>query len=241
MKVDDSVSNAIGLEEVAKAIRLNPKLPLAGQLYDALKQAIVTLRLMPGVMISESSICNSTGMSRTPVRSAIARLNEDGLIEVLPQRGSFVSLISLSSIRSSHFIRRSLEVALLKEVGKNWDQKKSAQAREILQVQLSALASGNEDGFYEADTRFHQMFGTFADLEGCTETIGVMRSKLIRFYRLFNKPERLEVVVKEHTAIVDALDAGNIKLAEKHLVNHIDKAFHLIHSLPETYGPFLTD
>lgn len=241
MKVDERVSNETGLEEVAKTIRLNHKLPLAGQLYDALKQAIVTLRLMPGVMISESSICNSTGMSRTTVRSAIGRLNEDGLIEVLPQRGSFVSLISLGSIRSSHFIRRSLEVALLKEVAKNWDPKKSAQTREILQAQLSAIANGDEDRFHEADTRFHQMFATFANLEECAETIGVMRSKLIRFYRLFGKPERLEVVVKEHTAIVDALDAGNVELAEKHLGNHIDKAFDLIRSLPETYGPFLTD
>lgn len=241
MKVDDNVSNEAGLEEVAQAIRLNHKLPLAGQLYDALKQAIVTLRLMPGVMISESSICNSTGMSRTPVKSAISRLNEDGLIEMLPQRGSFVSLISLGSVRSSHFIRRSLEVALLKEAAKNWDQKKSAQAREILQTQLSAIASGNEDGFHEADIRFHQMFATFADRAACTETIEVMRGKLIRFYRLFGKPERLAIVVKEHTAIIDALDTGNIELAEKHLVNHIDKAFVVIKSLPETYGPYLTD
>lgn len=240
MKVDDSASNETGLEEVARTIRLNHKLPLAGQLYDALKQAIVTLRLMPGVMISESSICNSTGMSRTPVRSAISRLNEDGLIEVLPQRGSFVSLISLSSIRSSHFTRRSLEVALLKEVAKSWDQKKSAQAHEILRAQLRAIANSDHDSFHEADTRFHQMFATHANLEGCAETIGVMRTKLIRFYRLFGKPERLEVVVQEHTAIIQALDDGNLALAEAHLISHIDKAFDMVNSLPETYGPFLT-
>ena len=84
---------------LAVSLSLNRKLPVADQVYEALKKAIVTLQLMPGASISENRICRTFGVSRTPVRSAIARLREEGLIDVYPQQGSFVAPIRLAADR----------------------------------------------------------------------------------------------------------------------------------------------
>ncbi len=90
---------------------------VSDQVYEALKKAIVSLRLPPGTSISENRICRQIGVSRTPVRSAIIRLVEDGLIEVFPQKGSFVAPIKLSAVRNNHFIRKALELAVLQRSG----------------------------------------------------------------------------------------------------------------------------
>src|SRR4051794_21836889 len=69
---------------LAVSLALNRKLPVADQVYEALKKAIIRLQLMPGASISENRICRTFGVSLTPVRSAIARLSEEGLIDVYP-------------------------------------------------------------------------------------------------------------------------------------------------------------
>src|SRR3954453_21778457 len=90
------------------------------QIYDALKKAIVSLDLPPGASISENRLCRQIGVSRTPVRAAIIRLVEDGLIEVFPQKGSFVAPIKLSAVRNNHFIRKALELAVLRRASEIW-------------------------------------------------------------------------------------------------------------------------
>src|SRR5262249_24368279 len=105
---------------LAVSLALNRKLPVADQVYEALKKAIVTLQLMPGASISENRVCRTFGVSRTPVRSAIALLAEEGLIDVYPQQGSFVAPIRLSLITDSQFFRKALEVAILLEAAGRW-------------------------------------------------------------------------------------------------------------------------
>ena len=77
----------------AVAFQLDRKQPVSEQIYEALKHSILTVQLLPGASISENTICRHFGVSRTPVRSAIVRLAEEGLIDVYPQQGSFVAPI----------------------------------------------------------------------------------------------------------------------------------------------------
>lgn len=230
-----------GLEDVARNLRLDRKRPVGDEVYDALKHAIITLRLMPGTSVSESSLCRSTGVSRTPVRSAIGRLTEEGLIDVFPQRGSFVSLISLKNISDSHFVRRTLEAAILKEAAHQWTAEKSAEMRKLLSDQSEAIKRGEDDRFHELDTRFHELLAVHANLEGAWTTVLNMRTRVLRFYRLFSVPERLPEVVREHRSIIDALDKGDAQRAEALLLDHVDKVFELLHKVPEAYGPYLTE
>jgi DNA-binding GntR family transcriptional regulator len=223
------------------AAEIDRKRPVGDQIYEALKRAIITTRLLPGTSISENRICRHFGVSRTPVRSAVTRLSEEGLIDVYPQQGSFVSPIRLGEVRDSHFVRKNLELALLREAAVNWNEAKSAQARSIIETQRQALASGDTDLFFEEDEHFHQVFAAFAAREGVWSTVLMAKSRLARFVRLFGTPSRLPVVLDEHLLVLDALDAGKMDEAAQLMENHLDMIFHMLESLPEEYGPYVVE
>ncbi|GLS24122.1 GntR family transcriptional regulator [Labrys miyagiensis] len=223
------------------AVEIDRKHPVADQIYDALKRAIITTRLLPGTSISENRICRHFGVSRTPVRSAVTRLSEEGLIDVYPQQGSFVSPIRLGEVRDSHFVRKNLELALLREAAAKWSPALSAQARAIVEVQRQALAAGDIDRFFEEDENFHQAFAAFAAREGVWSTVLQAKSRLARFVRLFGTPSRLPVVLDEHLIVLDALDAGRIGEAAQCMEEHLDMIFHILEQLPEEYSPYVVE
>src|ERR1700757_1617307 len=82
--------------------------------YEALRASIVSLQRAPGQRLSEAELARDLGVSRTPVREAIIQLRADGLVEVTPQRGSFVSKISLRNVREAQFAREALECAAVR-------------------------------------------------------------------------------------------------------------------------------
>ena len=94
-------------------IAVDRRKPVADQVYDA-SMLIVTVRLPPGTSISDTDV-QASALSRTPVRSAIVRLAEEGLIHVYPQQGSFVAPIRFDEVRDCHFVRKHLELAILAE------------------------------------------------------------------------------------------------------------------------------
>ena len=88
--------------------------PTTRTIYAALRREIVTLALLPGAKLSENELALRFGTSRGPVREALIRLGEDGLIDVLPQRGSFVGRLSLPAIERARFVREALEIAVVR-------------------------------------------------------------------------------------------------------------------------------
>lgn len=221
--------------------KLNRKHPVADQVYEALKSAIVNVRLLPGTSISENRMCRHFGVSRTPVRSAIVRLVDEGLIDVYPQQGSFVAPIRMADIHDRHFIRKHLELAVLAETAKRWTPEKSAAARAIVASQAAAIAASDVDLFHHEDERFHASLSTFAEREGIWPTILMAKARLWRLHRLFGPPERLPIVVVEHLAVLDALDAGDANLARQKMEYHLDKIFETFDPMPERYRPYLAD
>lgn len=203
------------------------------QVHGALRRAIVEVRLEPGSPISENSICRQFSISRTPVRAALQRLAEEGLVEVYPQRGSFVAPIKLAGLQDSHFVRRSLEVALLREVAAGWTASMSREMREKIAEQQQFIAAGDGDGFFHADEEFHHLLATFARREGVWHAIMAAKISLSRFVRSWANPERLADVIREHTAIVDALDRGDPAGAEAALTSHLDMIFMIYEGMPE--------
>ncbi len=180
----------------------------------------------PGTSISENRICRQIGVSRTPVRAAIIRLVEDGLIEVFPQKGSFVAPIKLSAVRSNHFIRKALELAVLRRAGASWSPDRAAKARQILSRQERALEEGDLESFHELDEDFHRSFCTAAGLEGVWSTIEIAKARVDRVHRLAAGQGRLPLVVVEHRAIVDALDAGDPNARPKSRLSPRTRARH---------------
>ena len=234
----ETLESPSGLENVELSV--NRKLPVSDQIYEALRTAIVRVQLLPGASISENSIGRRFGVSRTPIRSAIQRLAEEGLIDVFPQQGSFVSPIKLRDIHDSHFVRRSLELSILAEAARLWSADRSAEARRSIAAHKIAIETGGLDGFLIGDEEFHRLMTGFANREGVWSSIAAARARLMRFLSLFGSPERLPIVITEHLAIIDALDAGDQTRATQALTDHLDKVFKILEQVPEKFRHYLT-
>jgi DNA-binding GntR family transcriptional regulator len=207
----------------------------------ALKKAIISLRLPPGTAISENRICRQIGVSRTPVRSAIARLVEDGLIEVFPQKGSLVAPIKLSAVRDNHFIRKALEIAVLRRASEAWTPEHAARSRQVLKGQAAALADGDLERFHELDEAFHRSFCAAADLGGVWSTIQIAKARVDRVHRLASGVGRLPLVIAEHGAILDALESGDSSQAAERLDYHLERAPAIMETLIGSHEKYFVE
>lgn len=206
---------------------------VSDQVHAALRRAIIDVRLAPGTPISENSICRQFSVSRTPVRSAIQRLSEEGLVDVSPQRGSYVAPLRLDAVRDSHFIRRSLELALLRETAAMWTPQMSETMRAVLAEQKRVTEARDADGFFRADDDFHRILAGFSGRGGVWHAIQAAKVSLMRFHRYWAQPARLSEVLREHTQIIDALDSRDMDAAESALANHLDMVFLILDRMPE--------
>jgi DNA-binding GntR family transcriptional regulator len=192
-------------------------------------------------LISENRICRQIGVSRSPVRSAITRLVEDGLIEVFPQKGSLVAPIKLSAVRNNHFIRKALEIAVLRRASEAWTPELAARSRQILAGQAAALADEDLERFHELDEEFHRAFCSAADLRGVWSTIQIAKARVDRVHRLVSGVGRLPLVITEHGDILDALDGGDRDRAEERLDYHLERAPAIMETLIGSYEKYFVE
>lgn len=222
------------------SLALDRRRPVAEQVYETLKRAIVELRLLPGTAISENSLGQQLSVSRTPIRAAILRLSEEGLIDVFPQQGSFVSLIRISDLKDSQFVRRSLEVALVTEAAAQWSERASARLHAIVEDQRAAIAADDFDGFHREDEAFHQAFAEIAGRKGVWPSVLAAKTNLTRFIRFSGDRQRLPAVIEEHLAILAALDRGDATAAGAAMAAHLDRIFLLFENPPEKDRAYFT-
>jgi GntR family transcriptional regulator, rspAB operon transcriptional repressor len=222
-------------------IHFDRRRQVSDQVYEALKKAIISLRLPPGTLISENRICRQIGVSRTPVRSAITRLVADELIEVFPQKGSLVAPIKLSAVRNNHFIRKSLEIAVLRRASEAWTPEFAARSRQIVTDQARVLADGDLERFHELDEGFHRSLCSAADLGGVWSTIQIAKARVDRVHRLVSGVGRLPLVVAEHSAILDALDGRDPKRAAERLDYHLERAPAIMETLIGSHEKYFVE
>jgi len=237
---------ALDLDETTDALNrlsiiFDRRRQVADQIYDALKKAIVSLLLPPRASISENRLCRQFGVSRTPVRAAIIRLVEDGLIEVFPQKGSFVAPIKLSAVRNNHFIRKALEIAVLRRAAESWTPGVAARSRRILIDQAAALAEGDLERFHELDEEFHHSFCSAAGLGGVWSTIQIAKARVDRVHRLASGQGRLPLVVAEHGDILDSLDSGDPERAAERLDYHLERAPAILETLIGSHEKYFVE
>jgi DNA-binding GntR family transcriptional regulator len=221
---------------------LDRRLPAADQIYGHLREEIITCRLAPNESLSENRICGMFGVSRSPVRIALTRLAEDGLIDIFPQRGSFVAPIRMKQVTESQFARTALEMALVKEAAKLWTNAHAAEAHANLEDQKRHAAEGDGWAFYLDNERFHQLIARAADLEGVWKTVQGVKMLWDRIGHLANRvPGHREDIIAEHEAIVAALDARNAPAAAKAMTLHLRSVFKAIARLRPLHEDYFTD
>ena len=199
---------------------LDPTLPVGPQLVRALRGAIVSNRLEPGTRISEAEIGQRHGVSRQPVREAFIRLAEEGLLEIRPQRGTFVRKISIPAVLDARFVREAIEA----DVARACALKASVDLVRDLRAQLDdqrALGARDPAGFVDLDDRFHRRLAIGAGRPGAWAVIDGMKSQMDRVRRLTAARLPFDHLLIQHSAIVEAIAAGNARAAEAAMRQHL--------------------
>jgi DNA-binding GntR family transcriptional regulator len=193
------------------------------------------------VRLSENELAHRFGTSRAPVREALIRLVEEGLIDVLPQRGSFVSRISLAAMQRARFVREALEVAIVRraaERGLSRQAQKNAAAILIEQEHVQP----DPERFTLADDAFHR---TFADDIGIPQAWAVLEREKSHFdrVRFLSVPSRTPVasLIAQHRDILDAVLRRDPETAETAMRAHLSEILKITDTLASEHPDLIID
>jgi DNA-binding GntR family transcriptional regulator len=219
---------------------MRDKRPLSSRLHDWLRQAILDVRLLPGAPIAESEIAARFGSSRTPVREALLRLAEEDLVEVLPQRGTYVATLSLSRIEEALFVREAIECAVIRQVAARQGRADLARRLEVaIREHAAADAAGDVAAVMAADTQFHRTLVEASGLPGIWTAVARAREMDQRI-RAIAVPELRSgaQAIRAHRAIVAALRAGRAADAVAGMTAHIERNLELARTLAEHHPDY---
>jgi DNA-binding GntR family transcriptional regulator len=195
----------------------------SAKIYSDLRAELVSLQRRPGEVISEAEIALSYGVSRTPVREAILKLSDEGLLEIFPQSGIFVSRIPVAALPEAILIRKALETTTAQLAAERATSSQILALHSILERQREANAVGDSDAFHRADEMFHATIAEVAGYPGIWTLIQQVKVHVDRYRRLtLPQQGRIGTVIAEHEAILDAIEAHDPRGARAAIEFHLE-------------------
>lgn len=197
---------------------------LKSRAYGELKRRIIAGELSTGEVLSESRLAASLSMSKTPVRVALDRLELEGLVRVLPQRGILVRDLTDEEVADQFQLRLALEGFALRSVSGQLSRDEIAAVRHSLRLQQEAAEQGDVARTVELDTEFHMLFCEILGNQEIVRVLGLLRDRInLVKRRVFQRsdPRRLQESLEEHRGIANAVIDGQPELAVKRLENHL--------------------
>jgi DNA-binding GntR family transcriptional regulator len=216
----------------AGALARNVARPPAGQArrskadeaYQAIRDAIIDGSLPPGALLDKPAICRDLRLSRFPVTAAIARLAYERLVEVEPQRGSFVSRIDAGGARELMLVRRGVEVELAGEAAQRFGEAEVAVLARILRYQQSALEAEDFQDFHRLDHAFHDQIVEMLGFTLAGEILASLRLRVERARRiLLPVPGRIRRTFQEHESIHAAIARRDVEAARAAMRDHLQR------------------
>ncbi len=220
------------------------KRPLSDKVYDWLRKSIITLKLLPGSMLSESNLAAQLSISRTPVREALIRLGQQGLVEILAQRGSRVAAISSTAVDTSRFVRLALEQAIAEDISKK-GLKPSVyfELQSIIYQQKEANNDNNLELFMDLDDNFHQKLAIAAGREDVWNFIERKKAQMDRVSYLVLDYDNMDVsdLIKQHEFILNLINDGQTTHLKEAFSEHYDKVLEGLQLIPEKYPDYFEE
>jgi DNA-binding GntR family transcriptional regulator len=196
---------------------------ISATLYRELRAEIVSMVRCPGEVIAEKDIARKYGVSRTPVREALLRLADEGLVDIFPQFGTFVSRIALAALPEAFVIRRVLEEAAVRYAATGATPGQMLRLEDNLAEQRAACGIGNVDAFHQSDECFHALIADCAGYPRFWTIIQQVKVQMDRCRRLtLPVAGRIEAVIAEHQEIVDAIVAHDPDRAARSMAVHLE-------------------
>lgn len=201
-----------------------PKQPLSDVISAALKKDILSGVLKPGQRLMEIQYAEKLGVSRTPFREAIRKLELEGLVTVLPRRGAHVTELSEKDIKDVLDIRRALDMLAVELFIANKDEDDVKELKRIEAEFEKATAKGNIEKQVATDVKFHEYIYSRSNNDMLMTLYTGFKDKLYRYRALYLKEEGYSILVtKEHSKLIEAIEKGNAakskQISEKHIAN----------------------
>lgn len=223
-------------------IRLDRTRLAAPQVLELLREAILALELVPGTVLARQALAEQFGVSQTPVREALLRLAEEGLVDVFPQHATLVSRIDLRAARQAHFLRRSIELELVRELALRRPEGLVDALRRQIALQQSLAEARQYGDFVAADRQFHQLLYAAADMAALVELVGRVSGHVDRLRRLhLPTAGKTASILRAHRAIVEAIAAGDATAAQEALRLHLSGTLSAVEEIRQQFPDYVVE
>jgi len=202
--------------------------------YERIKQLIQTQAFKPGTFVSERELAARMSMSKTPVRSALERLQTEGFVQISPQQGAVVRESSLHEIVDMIDFRIALEPYVLRRLVGRLSPQQLQRLRENLKQQEWVVEAHDVRRCTQLDADYHLMFCEFVGNQEIVRVMRGLRDRLFRtVLRIFTQDvARVRNSYREHVAIADALEVGDADEAAALLVTHLEYSKRFVVGMP---------
>ena len=223
------------------ADRLDRDRQAAPQVFERLRGMIISLDLPPGSPLSRAALAGQFGVSSTPIRDALMRLEEEGLVEVFPQYATVVSRIDIKRAQQAHFLRQSLELEIVRALAQGHDAAPIDELNRIIALQQHFAKAGDFEKFMAADDDFHQLLYAAADKQGLWALVKSRSGHIDRLRRLhLPSPGKAQDIVRHHKLIVKAVAAGEPEEAQRHLRKHLSGTLGYLDEIRARFPEYLS-
>ena len=204
-------------------VNMNEYLPLRDVVFNTLRQAIRKGELAPGERLMEIQLAEKLGVSRTPIREAIRKLELEGLVLMIPRKGAEVAKISEKSLRDVLEVRRSLEELAIELACQRMSEDDMAELERMQGNFKSAIDRGEAMSIAQSDEQYHDVIYQGTRNDKLVQMLGNLREQMYRYRLEYIKDEdKRQVLLVEHEHILNALKNRNIAEAKKAAREHID-------------------
>jgi len=226
-----------------KPIKIDYDKPTSEQIFEFLKDNIVSMKILPGQKIPENGLAEQFGISRTPVREAIAKLVDLGLVLVRPQRGTFVTKLSITKILEARFIREALEVAIITHVTKFQTPELIAECEAIIIQQEQAAKENDALNFQYLDDAFHQKLADFSHFYRISTLIQHEKAHIdrVRNLSLQELDGHYDKALKQHRTLIQHIKMGKSKQAIMTMTTHLQEILKVLNSMQKMHPEYFED
>jgi DNA-binding GntR family transcriptional regulator len=228
------------LDSLPGAFRLDRSRNATVQVYEHLRELIVTLALKPATVLPRKLLGDYFGLSHTPIRDALTRLDDERLVEVFPQHLTRVRSIDLNSARQAHFLRLSIELEVVRTLAQapNPAVKKTLSA--LVAQQQASLAAGDLDAFTAADQAFHKSMYASAQAPALWHVVRNLSGNLDRLRRLhLPLNNKAQSIVAQHAEIARAIGLGDPARAQTAIRTHLSGTLSELDALRDRYPDYV--
>jgi GntR family transcriptional regulator, rspAB operon transcriptional repressor len=200
--------------------------PLRDQIYELVRQLVITGRIPPGATVDEKEIASALKVSRTPVREAVKKLSDEHLVDVVAQSGTRASRILRSEVEQAFLIRRALEMESAAQAATRIRATDIASLEALLASHASSLARKRFAEAIARDDMFHRRIAEISHLDRLWRAIDISKAQLDRCRHLMApRAGQGATALAQHQAIITALASGNAARARQAMADHLESSF----------------